>query len=137
MMETGSHAYPVFKADFTEDALKEFSASRRKWNAPGTMPQELVRMTYRVNDVRLEPLAAVSATEAIREGTTPCALRELCDRRCEFCAQSEQMVRSYRKTWNASVNENRSTYGAEANPWTWVFRLERVKHFAGTSELPW
>lgn len=117
---------PVYRAD---DPLA--LGSSNSWRPSIHMPRKYSRITLRITDVRVEPLQAISETDAIAEGIEPVgeAWRSYeiihegphKGKPNPHSAVPNRAARtSYRELWEAINGPDSWT----ANPWVWVVSFE-------------
>ena len=81
------------------------------------MPKEAARIWLRVNDVRVERLQKMWASDVSKEGiyfTKP--------------TTADEMLMAFAKLWNSTIKKSDiDRYGWGANPWVWVIEFERCE----------
>lgn len=108
--------YPIlYKADmpmhYDEDGIT-LKAKDYKWKPSIHMPKEAARIFLRVTNVRVERLQDIMKDAP---GPNNQVVREGCTYGCNFIA-----------VWESTIKEQeKDTYGWDANPWVWVIEFER------------
>lgn len=108
---------PFYRADYEDDP------SEVHWRPSIHMPRWAARLFLGLNDIRVEPVQAITPEDCLAEGVlVDCPS---CTGKCWHWDQQnlsrglrEKARRDFRSLWN-SINAKRG-YGWDANPWVWV-----------------
>lgn len=123
--------YFVYKADF-DPMVAGIHTDTPQWRSPAVMPREAARLFYRVTDIRVERLQAVTEEQAVKEGFLS-GRQSFGDGKFEDVLESEwTAVKAFCDFWDTTIvkQENIQRYGSEANPYVWVYSLERCERVA-------
>lgn len=96
----------IYRANYPEP-------ERMYWHPSIHMPKQAARLFFRVSGVRVEQLQEITEEEMIREGV--------------FIRPNERYEAAFRRLWDATIRPAElGIYGWEANPWVYVYELERM-----------
>lgn len=102
-----------------------------KWHPSIHMPKEAARIFLRVTNVCVERLQEITPEEAVSEGVGNLYLPDIAygnkDYGCEVDDDYGLVKEQFAHLWDSTIKKSDlPRYGWDANPWVWVYELERI-----------
>ncbi len=123
-------------------AYKAYSPTNSGWSPSIHMPKEAARIFLRVTDVRVERLQDITEEQAKNEGISEQEIikawnsvykhkggftEKISENLIRLFGTDSHIIYVFKNLWNSTIKkQDLNRYDWDANPWVWVYELERV-----------